>query len=96
LYWKIGKTINEEILKNDCADYGKKTIQILSSELSKRYGTGFSKRNIHSFIKLNTIFQDFTIVQTLSAQLSWSHLYSILSIESDIKREFYIQMSVHG
>lgn len=95
LYWKIGKNINDEILKNDRADYGKKTIQSLSLELSKRYGTGFSKRNIHSFIKLNSVFQDFTIVQTLSAQLSWSHLYSILNIESDIKREFYIQMSIH-
>jgi len=95
LYWKIGKKINEDILKNDRADYGKKTIQSLSSELSKRYGIGFSKRNIHSFIKLNTVFQDLTIVQTLSAQLSWSHLYSILSIENAIKREFYIQMSVH-
>ncbi|MFH6958665.1 YhcG family protein [Flavobacterium aquidurense] len=95
LYWKIGKTINEEILKNDRADYGKKTIQSLSSELSKRYGTGFSKRNIHSFIKLSTVFQDYTIVQTVSAQLSWSHLYSILGIESNVKREFYIQMSVH-
>ncbi|CAA9196761.1 PDDEXK nuclease domain-containing protein [Flavobacterium collinsii] len=95
LYWKIGKTINKEILKNDRADYGKKIIQGLSLELSKRYGTGFSKRNIHSFIKLNSVFQDYTIVQTVSAQLSWSHLYSILSTESDLKREFYIQMSIH-
>lgn len=95
LYWKIGKNINDEILKNERADYGNKTIQNLSSELSKRYGTGFSKRNLHSFIKLCSIFQDFTIVQTLSAQLSWSHLYSIISIEDNTKREFYIQMSIH-
>ncbi|WP_166921887.1 PDDEXK nuclease domain-containing protein [Flavobacterium poyangense] len=95
LYWKIGKSINDDILKNDRADYGKKTIQGLSLELSKRYGVGFSKRNLHSFIKLNTVFKDLTIVQTVSAQLSWSHLYSILSIEDHIKREFYIQMSIH-
>lgn len=95
LYWKIGKNINDEILKNDRADYGKRIIQTLSLELSQRYGTGFSKRNLHSFIKLNNVFQDFTIVQTVSAQLSWSHLYSLLSIENNIKREFYIQMSIH-
>lgn len=68
LYWKIGKTINDEILKNDRADYGKKLIKNLSEELSVRYGTGFNKRNLHSFIKLNSIFQDPAIVHTLCAQ----------------------------
>jgi len=95
LYWKIGKTINEEILKNDRADYGKKLIQNLSEELSNRYGTGFNKRNLHSFIKLNSVFQDLTIVHTLCAQLSWSHIRTLIYIENNIKREFYIQMSVH-
>ena len=95
LYWKIGKTINEEILKNDRADYGKKLIKNLSEELSSRYGTGFNKRNLHSFIKLNSIFQDFTIVHTVCAQLSWSHIRTLIYIENNIKREFYIQMSVH-
>lgn len=71
LYWKIGKTINEEILKNDRADYGKKLIQNLSEELSNRYGTGFNKRNLHSFINLNSVFQDLTIVHTLCAQLTY-------------------------
>ena len=69
LYWKIGKNINDEILKNDRADYGKKLILNLSTELSNRYGSGFNKRNLHSFIKLNTIFQDLTIVHTVCAQL---------------------------
>ena len=95
LYWKIGKTINEEILKYDRADYGKKLIKNLSEELSSRYGTGFNKRNLHSFIKLNSIFQDLTIVHTLCAQLSWSHIRTLIYIENNIKREFYIQMSVH-
>jgi len=95
LYWKIGKTINEEILKKNRADYGKKLIKNLSEELSKRYGTGFNKRNLHSFIKLNSIFQDPAIVHTVCAQLSWSHIRTLIYIENDIKREFYIQMSVH-
>src|SRR4051812_22362111 len=70
LYWNIGKNINNEILKNDRADYGKKIILGLSQQLQNRYGTGFSKRNLHSFIKLSAVFQDITIVQTVSAQLS--------------------------
>lgn len=95
LYWKIGKNINDEILKNDRADYGKKLILNLSNELSDRYGSGFNKRNLHSFIKLNTIFQDITIVHTVCAQLTWSHIRSLIYIEDHIKREFYIQMSIH-
>lgn len=95
LYWNIGKSINDDILKNDRADYGKKLILNLSDELSNRYGSGFNKRNLHSFIKLNTVFQDVTIVHTLCAQLSWSHIRNLIYIENPIKREFYIQMTVH-
>lgn len=95
LYWKIGKTINKEILKNERADYGKNLILDLSKELSKRYGTGFNKRNLHSFIKLSSIFQESSIVYAVSAQLSWTHLRTIIYIENNIKREFYIQMCSH-
>lgn len=95
LYWNIGKSINDDILKNDRADYGKKLILNLSDELSNRYGSGFNKRNLHSFIKLNIVFQDITIVHTLCAQLSWSHMRNLIYIENPIKREFYIQMTVH-
>lgn len=46
LYWNIGKTINDDILKNDRADYGKKLIPTLSLALTKKYGVGFNKRNL--------------------------------------------------
>jgi predicted nuclease of restriction endonuclease-like (RecB) superfamily len=95
LYWNIGKSINDEILKNDRADYGKKVILGLSQELQNRYGSGFNKRNLHSFTKLNTVIQDVTIVHTVCAQLSWSHIRTLIYIENQIKREFYIQMTVH-
>ena len=95
LYWKIGKNINDEILKNDRADYGKKIIPALSSELTKKYGIGFNKRNLQSFIKLNSTIEDFTILHTVCAKLSWSHIRALIYIENNIKREFYIQMSVH-
>jgi predicted nuclease of restriction endonuclease-like (RecB) superfamily len=95
LYWNIGKSINDEILNNDRADYGKKLILNLSTDLSNRYGSGFNKRNLHSFIKLNTVLQDITIVHTVCAQLSWSHIRTLIYIENTIKREFYIQMAIH-
>jgi predicted nuclease of restriction endonuclease-like (RecB) superfamily len=95
LYWNIGKSINDDILNNNRADYGKKLIPDLSAKLTDSYGSGFNKRNLQSFIKLNTVFQDITILHAVSAKLSWTHLRNIIYIENDIKREFYIQMSVH-
>ena len=95
LYWNIGKSINDDILKNDRADYGKKLIPTLSIALTEKYGIGFNKRNLQSFIKLNTVIDDITILHTLCAKLSWSHIRNLIYIENPIKREFYIQMTVH-
>ncbi|WP_291101754.1 MULTISPECIES: PDDEXK nuclease domain-containing protein [unclassified Flavobacterium] len=95
LYWNIGKSINDDILNNNRADYGKKIIPELSIALTNRYGIGFSKRNLQGFIKLSAVFEDVIILQTLSAKLSWSHLYNLIYIENQVKREFYTQMSVH-
>ena len=95
LYWNIGKQINEDILKNSRADYGKTIVLELSKELTTQFGAGFSKRNLHNFIKFSEMYTDVKIVQTLSAQLSWSHIYSLIYIKEEIKREFYTQMSIH-
>ncbi len=95
LYWNIGKNINDDILKNTRADYGKNIIPELSEALTNKYGIGFSKRNLQGFIKLSAVFEDITILQTLSTKLSWSHLYNLIYIENHIKREFYIQMTIH-
>ena len=95
LYWNIGKQINEDILKNSRADYGKTIVLELSKELTTQFGAGFSKRNLHNFIKFSEMYTDCKIVQTLSAQLSWSHIYSLIYIKEEIKREFYTQMSIH-
>ena len=95
LYWNIGKTINDDLLKNSRADYGKKIIPELSDKLTHLYGSGFNKRNLQNFIKLNSVFENITILHTVCAKLSWSHIRSIIYIENNIKREFYIQMAAH-
>ena len=95
LYWNIGKKINDDLLKNNRADYGKKIIPELSKKLTDKYGKGFNKRNLQGFVKLYTVFQDITILQTLSAKLSWSHFYNVVYIENEIKREFYIEICIY-
>jgi predicted nuclease of restriction endonuclease-like (RecB) superfamily len=92
LYWNIGKKINNDILQNKRADYGKQVLNKIGYELTKLYGSGFSKRNLRNFMKINEIFSDIEIVHSLSAQLSWTHLRILIFIEDDLKREFYIQI----
>jgi predicted nuclease of restriction endonuclease-like (RecB) superfamily len=95
LYWNIGKQINEFILNHSRADYGKHILLEISQELTVRYGSGFSKRNLHNFIKFSELYPDTKTVQTLSAQLSWSHINNVISIQDQLKRDFYIQMCIH-
>jgi predicted nuclease of restriction endonuclease-like (RecB) superfamily len=92
LYWQIGKRINEEILQNQRAEYGKEIVSALSRQLTLDYGTGWSKRQLHHCIRFAEVFPDFNIVHTLCSQLSWSHLRLIIPMEETLKREFYIEM----
>ncbi len=46
LYWRIGKRINEEILKGGRATYGEQIVHALSAQLQTDYGRGFAKRNL--------------------------------------------------
>lgn len=88
-YWQVGQLIVEEQQQGqDRAKYGEGLIKELSLELSKEFGKGYSKRNLHNMVKL---YQTFPIVQTLSAQLSWSHYLLILKIETQQARNWYIQ-----
>lgn len=95
LYWNIGKQINEVVLKNERAEYGKNLIPQLSTSLSTLYGSGFNARNLQHFIKLNAVIQDVEILHTVCTKLSWSHIRQIIYIENSTKREFYIQMCIH-
>ncbi len=83
LYWSIGQKINADILKNSRANYGKQIIKEISEELSGKFGQGYSKRNVHNFVKFNEVYPNPQIVQTLSAQLSWSHI-TILSPQLEV------------
>lgn len=89
LYWNIGKTIKEDIIKVEGAGYGEKIVEGLAKDLSEQYGKGYSKRNLFRMVKFYEAFTDFKIVTTLSAQLTWSHFVELISIEDSLKREFY-------
>ena len=93
LYWHIGKRINEEVLGNQRAEYGKQIVSTVSTQLTKEYGKGFELRNLRRMMQFAELFPDFQIVAPLARQLSWSHFIELLSIKNDLRREFYLTMA---
>lgn len=93
LYWHIGKRINEEVLGNQRAEYGKQIVSTVSTQLTKEYGRGFELRNLRRMMQFAELFPDFQIVAPLARKLSWSHFIELLSIKNDLGREFYLTMA---
>lgn len=86
-YWQIGRLICEyEQLNKIRAEYGKQTLKVLSKELTKEFGKGFSVSNIQF---MRRFYQTYQIQQTASVKLSWSHYCELLSISDVEKRSFY-------
>ena len=86
-YWRIGKRIVEyEQHGNPKAEYGTEALKRLSSDLTVRYGKGFSHSNI---VYMRKLYLTYPISQTLSDLLSWSHYIELLKIEDPLERSFY-------
>ena len=49
--WLLGLRINEEVLKEQRAEYGEKIIDNLARKLTERYGPSYTKRNLHYYIR---------------------------------------------
>ncbi|MEI6567688.1 MAG: PDDEXK nuclease domain-containing protein [Verrucomicrobiota bacterium] len=92
LFWRVGKRIQIEILGNQRAEYGKEILATLSQELSREYGSGFSYSALTRMVRFVETFPDSEIVATLSQQLGWSHFREIISLKTDLQRDFYAEM----
>jgi len=91
-YWNIGKEIIEfEQGGKLKAEYGKNLISLLSKDLSKFHGKGFSRSNIQ-YMRL--LYNYYPNCQTLSGKLTWSHYIELISIDDDLAREFYENQAI--
>ena len=89
LFWQVGNRINQDILQNKRAEYGKQIVPTLSAQLEKKYGRNFEVKNLRRMMQFAEQFTDFQIVVTLSRQLSWSHYLAILPIKTHEAKVFY-------
>ena len=68
-YMEIGELLVEDInLHENEENYQNKTISMLSKELTRKFGKGFSRANIWNMI---TFYKEYGSVQTVSERLSF-------------------------
>ena len=92
LYWSVGERIKRELIGEGRAAYGEQIVSTLSRQLIAEYGRGFSRRNLFNMVRFAEVFPNREIVQTLSAQLSWSHFLEIIAQDDPLRRDFYAEM----
>ncbi len=87
-YWQIGERITrEELQHKERAGYGEYLVSNLSQDLK------FSRRLLFQIIQFYRIYP---IVQAVPAQLSWTHLVLLTSVENNEERTFYEQETMHN
>jgi len=87
-YWQIGERIvRGELQHRERADYGEQIIEKLASDLD------IAKRNLHNTVRFCRVYP---IVQTVSAQLSWSHFVVLIYLDNKKERQFYEQQTIQN
>jgi predicted nuclease of restriction endonuclease-like (RecB) superfamily len=92
LYWQIGRRIRQDILLEKRAEYGRRIVSALGTQLTKEFGRGFGKRNLFRMIRFAEVFPDGKIVSALRTQLGWTHFRQIIAQDDPLKRDFYAEM----
>ena len=83
-YYNVGKMLSEA-----GNHYGEGIIKEYSMRLTNDLGKGYSKRNLWLMLKFYELKEK---MQTVSAQLSWSHYCELLSFENINKINYYIEL----
>ena len=95
MFWLIGKRINEDVLGNKRASYGKQIVSTLSTQLQNHYGSReYGVRNLRRMMQFAREFQQKEIVSMMTTQLTWSHIVELLPLKDDLQREFYSTMAI--
>lgn len=93
LYYEIGCTINEH------NTWGSKFIENLAADIHMEFPQmkGFSVRNLKYMAKFASTYPDREFVQTLSAQIPWSHNIAIMEkVKTTEERVWYTQKTAEN
>jgi predicted nuclease of restriction endonuclease-like (RecB) superfamily len=88
MYWQIGRVILEEEQQGkERAEYGKYLIKSISQTFQPQFGSGFSIRQLEM---CRQFYRIFPITNSLRSQFNWTHYRTLIRIDNQDKREFYI------
>ena len=89
--WLLGMRIHKEILKEQRAGYGEQVLKELAKQLTGKYGRGFNKSNLYSFVTFYLNYPDIfqSVTGKSSTLLSWTHYAIILQEKSAEARDWY-------
>ena len=90
-YWEIGEQIYKACGENDRAEYGKRLLDFLSSQLTAEFGKGYTVRNLRA---MRQFYCCYPIRHTLCAELGWSHYRLLMRISDEKERAFYTEECV--
>jgi len=96
LYWQIGNIINTAVLQEKRAEYGKRIVSALATQLQEKFGRTFELRNLRRMMQFADQFSDWEIVSPLATQLRWSHFIELLPLKTVEAKLFYAQAAANG
>lgn len=90
--WEIGRHIVEFEQDGEArAEYGRKLLPSLASSLSAEFGKGFDATNLRH---MRAFYLAFPIRDALRPELSWTHYRTLLRVDSDSARQWYMNEAV--
>lgn len=88
-YWEIGRHIVEfEQGGAERAEYGSRLLSRLAESLTVEFGAGFDVSNLR---KMRQFYLYFPIQDALRPELSWTHYRTLLRVESEAARLWYLR-----
>lgn len=93
-YWHIGRIIVEDEQNGELrASYGKKQLELISNSLTQEFGKGFDATNLR---KMRQFYLTFPIQDSVSLKLSWTHYRTLMRIENQNARDWYIKETIEN
>lgn len=66
--WQVGMRIEEDVLHNARAEYGKKVVKHLAERLVKRYGNGWGVKKLQDYLRAAYTFSESEIDSSALSQ----------------------------
>ncbi len=83
--WQIGKIIDEHLLQNNRADYGKKLFSTLAKDISIAEKTLYQMRSF---------YKSYPALPKRESGLNWTHYRNLISVKDEEKRKYLEELTI--